>query len=70
MVARFRKKNSLKVPFDSISKAMVKTIVMMLGEYEYESIFNYFIEDYEGCGNETGIDCPEWTLVNYYSFWV
>lgn len=61
-----------QVPFDSISKTIVKTIVMMLGEYEYESIFQYFIEDHDQCGNYTSLSanpelCPEWSLVNYYS---
>ena len=48
-------------PFDSFSKTVVKTIVMMIGEYEYEGIFELFRSDYED-PDFTG----EWSGVNFY----
>ena len=33
------------VPFDSVGKSFVKSLVMMIGEYEYENIFEFFKED-------------------------
>ena len=53
-----------QVPFDSFSKTVVKSIVMMIGEYEYEGIFANFKPDYvENCNSE---ECVVWPEVNFY----
>ena len=33
------------VPFDSVGKSFVKSLIMMIGEFEYEVIFEFYPED-------------------------
>ena len=51
----------MKGPFDSFPKTVVKTIVMMIGEYEYEGIFEFFGQDYL-----EGTESNEWNNTNFY----
>ena len=34
------------VPFDSAGKSFVKSLIMMIGEFEYEVIFEFYPEDF------------------------
>ena len=51
----------MKGPFDSFPKTVVKTIVMMIGEYEYEGIFEFFGQDYLD-----RTESNEWNNTNFY----
>ena len=44
----------------------MKTIVMMIGEFEYEGIFENFPEDYDPTCNDDP-DCAEWNSINFTS---
>ncbi|CAG5110986.1 Oidioi.mRNA.OKI2018_I69.chr2.g5330.t1.cds [Oikopleura dioica] len=55
-----------QVPFDSLPKSVMKTVVMMIGEFEYEGIFENFPEDYDPtCEDDP--DCAEWNSINFTS---
>lgn len=55
-----------QIPFDSFAKTLVKSIVMMIGEYEYEGIFENFKGDFQGCDRNSDPDCPDWSTINFY----
>ena len=73
------------VPFDSVGKSFVKSLIMMIGEFEYEVIFEFYPEDlcqeglfytfdrkYFLLGEELGTDCytEDWNTINYYHYTV
>ena len=60
------------VPFDSVGKSFVKSLIMMIGEFEYEVIFQFYPEDLCGEDEEIGVDCytEDWNTVNYYHYTV
>ena len=58
------------VPFDSAGKSFVKSLIMMIGEFEYEVIFEFYPEDFCEDGEELGVNCftEDWNTINYYHY--
>ena len=48
-------------PFDTMGKAFGKSLVMMIGEFEYEGIFEFWSDDL--CDEA---DCPGFDQINFY----
>ena len=54
-----------QAPFNTVGKSFAKSLVMMIGEFEYEGIFEYFDNDYE-CDSEDEGDGCQYDNINFY----
>ena len=52
-----------QVPFNTIGKSFAKSLVMMIGEFEYEGIFEYFDESCDS--DSVGAEC-DYNNFNFY----
>ena len=52
-------------PFDTVGKAFAKSLIMMIGEFEYEGIFEFWRSDQcpDGVNSD---DCGDFDQINFY----